>query len=161
VESEILAYHAQHSDDILSHPSTSMHPLMAYGASNDPNTLYYHEAMKEPDKDQFLRAMEKEFKDQYDNGNFVLIKRDKVPKHEPILPGVWAMRRKQKTLTGEVYKWKAQYNLDGSKQTDFYQTYAPVATWASIRLLLTLSIQHQWHTKQIDFVQAFPQAPIL
>jgi hypothetical protein len=116
--------------------------------------------MREPDHEQFKHAMEKEFMDQYNNSDFILIKQDQVPKGEPIFPGVWAMRRKRKSLTGEVYKWKAHYNLDGSKQEDFYQTYAPVAMWASIHLLLTLSIQHKWSTKQIDFMQAFPQVPI-
>ena len=39
-------------------------------------------------------------------------------------------------------------------------TYSPVASWNSVRMLLTLTALHGWHTKQIDFVQAFAQAPI-
>ena len=39
-------------------------PIQAYAASADPDTLYYHEAVKEPDKAGFLKAMEKEFIDQ-------------------------------------------------------------------------------------------------
>ena len=35
-------------------------PLLAYGASNDPDVFYYHEAMREPDAVEFQRAMEKE-----------------------------------------------------------------------------------------------------
>jgi len=34
------------------------------------------------------------------------------------------------------------------------ETYAPVASWNSIRMLLTLSAVHGWHTKQIDYVLA-------
>jgi len=139
------------------------HPLEAYGATADPDTLYYHEAMREPDRDQFKLAMVKEFGDQMDNGNFSIIHKSKVPEGAKILPSVWAMRRKRKILTGEIYKWKARLNLDGSKQVhgqDFWQTYAPVATWSSIRLLLILSLIHSWHTVQIDYVQAYPQAPI-
>ncbi len=30
----------------------------------------------------------------------------------------------------------------------------------SIQMLLTLTAVHGWHTKQIDFVQAFAQAPV-
>ena len=39
-------------------------PIRAYAASADPGTLYYHEAIEEPDKAEFLKAMEKEFIDQ-------------------------------------------------------------------------------------------------
>ena len=35
-----------------------------------------------------------------------------------------------------------------------------VVTWATVRLLLILSILLKWHTRQIDFVLAFPQAEI-
>ncbi|MFN7263289.1 MAG: reverse transcriptase domain-containing protein, partial [Cyanobacteriota bacterium] len=38
--------------------------------------------------------------------------------------------------------------------------YAPVATWGSIRLLLILTLIHSWYTVQLDYVSAFPQAPV-
>jgi hypothetical protein len=31
-----------------------IHPLIALAASSDPDTMYYHEAMQEPDKKQFI-----------------------------------------------------------------------------------------------------------
>ena len=40
------------------------------------------------------------------------------------------------------------------------ETYSPVASWNSVRMLLTLTAVHNWHTKQIDYVQAFAQAPV-
>ena len=39
-------------------------------ASADPDTMYYHQAMKEPDAEEFKAAMVKEIVDQWDNGNF-------------------------------------------------------------------------------------------
>jgi Reverse transcriptase (RNA-dependent DNA polymerase) len=51
--------------------------------------------------------------------------------------------------------------VDGSKQQygiDYEETHAPVASWASIRLILLLSSLNKWHRGQIDFVQAFTQA---
>ena len=102
-------------------------PLMAYGASNDPDVFYYHEAIREPDADDFKEAMIKEITDQWDNGNFRLVKREDVPADKKILPGVWALRRKREVLTQRVKKHKARWNLDGSKQThgvDFDMTYA-------------------------------------
>ena len=43
---------------------------------------------------------------------------------------------------------------------DYGQMYAPVATWESIRLLLTMNLRNKWKTHQIDYVLAFPQAPV-
>ena len=40
------------------------------------------------------------------------------------------------------------------------QSYVPVALWNSIRILLTLTAINGWHTKQLDYVAAFPQAPV-
>ena len=54
-------------------------------------------------------------------------------------------------------------NVDGSRQirgTHYDETYAPVVRWPPIRLLLILATIKKWHTKQIDFVQEFPQAPV-
>lgn len=39
------------------------HPLMTYKATADPDTMYLHEAMRQPDKAEFLKAMEKEMTD--------------------------------------------------------------------------------------------------
>ena len=43
---------------------------------------------------------------------------------------------------------------------DYDQTYAPVASWNIIRLLLILVLVHSWHTTQLNYVLAFTQAPV-
>ena len=43
---------------------------------------------------------------------------------------------------------------------DYNQTYAPVASWNIIRLLLILVLVHSWHTIELDYVLAFTQAPV-
>ena len=48
--------------------------------------------------------------------NWILVKRIDIPSHFNILPSVWAMRRKRDLSTGEITKWKARLNVDGSKQ---------------------------------------------
>ena len=42
----------------------------------------------------------------------------------------------------------------------FDKVYDPVASWGTIRLLMVLVALNNWSTKQIDYVQAFPQAPV-
>jgi hypothetical protein len=107
--------------------------------------------------------MQKEWNDQYNNGNFSIIHRTKVPKDKTILPTVWQMKRKRDIKTRKVKKYKARLNIDGSRMTKgvhYEQTYAPVASWNSIRMLLTMTAIHNWHTTQLDYVLAFPQAPV-
>jgi len=140
-----------------------MDPLQVYKATADPDTMYMHQAMKQPDAAKFKEAMQKEWDDQLNNGNFSLIKRSEVPEGALVLPTVWQMKRKRDILTRAIKKYKARLNVDGSrmkKGLHYDQTYAPVAKWNSIRTMLIMSALHGWHTKQIDYVLAFPQAPV-
>ena len=137
--------------------------LLAFKTVADPDVMYMHQAMKQPDKEEFIKAMSKEVEDQTKNGNFSIVDRKSVPKGRTILNAVWQMRRKRDIKTREIKKYKARLNVDGSrmkKGIDYDETYAPVATWRTIRLLLTLASAHNWHTRQLDYVLAFPQAPV-
>ena len=119
--------------------------------------------MREPDKEKIIMAMEKEMDDQMRNGNFSLVKKSDVPEDKIILPAVWQMKRKRDIKSREIKKYKARLNIDGSemkKGIHYNQTYAPVASWTSIWILLTLASSMGWYTKQIDYVLAFPQAPV-
>jgi hypothetical protein len=160
VEGEIFCYVAMFpNDDRWAYCD----PLIAYKAVSDPDTLYYHQAMKEKDRERFQESMLKEVTDQFDNGNFTVIPKSEVPKGQTILPAVWQMRRKRDAKDGSIKKYKARLDIDGSrmKRGEHYnETYAPMASWNSVRMLLTLTAVHGWHTRQIDFVQAFPQAPV-
>ena len=55
-------------------------------------------------------------------------------------------------------------NVDGScmvKGRNYDQKYALVASWNTIRLLLSMVIVNNWKTIQLDYVQAFPKAPYI
>ena len=136
-------------------------PLQAYAASADPDTMYLHQAMKEPDKAQFIKAMEAEVEQHTKNEVWTLVKRKDIPKGVPVTPAVWSMKRKRRIATREVYKWKARLNFDGSKQVkdvNYTETYAPVVGWGPTRLVLLMAVMNNWPTRQIDYVLAYPQA---
>jgi hypothetical protein len=157
------AYEVLAQSDDIEPESDYQHPALAFAASNNPDIMYWHEAMRQPDRKQFLQSAKQEIDDQTQNGNWRIIQRDTVPEGATILPAVWAMQRKRCISTGEVYKWKARLNLDGSKQikgVHYWETYAPVASWPTIRLILTMAIIKNWYTKQIDYVLAYTQAKI-
>jgi hypothetical protein len=142
-------------------PQDNIHPLEVFAASADPNTMYLHKAMKEPDKAQFLEAMQEEVQAHSNNQLWELYPRCLVPQGTPIIQAVWSMKRKQHISTREVYKWKARLAFDESKQihgVNFWETYAPVAAWPTICLILMLALINCWHMQQINFVQAYTQA---
>ena len=72
VEGEIYCYVAMFpNDDRWSYRD----PLLAYKAVSDLDTFYYHQAMKEEDRDKFQESMAKEVTNQFNNGNFTVIPR--------------------------------------------------------------------------------------
>ena len=118
---------------------------MAYKDTADPDSMYLHQALKQPDKVQFLEAMISEIDAMVKKGIFKVIKQSEIPKNTKVLPTVWQMRRKRDIKTRQIKKHKARLNIDGSrmeKGVHHEQTYAPVASWNSIRMLLTLTAVH-------------------
>jgi len=53
--------------------------LLAFKASTDPDTMYHHQAMKQPDREKFQEAMRKECEAHYKEGNYRLVKRSELP----------------------------------------------------------------------------------
>ncbi|KAG7370614.1 reverse transcriptase RNA-dependent DNA polymerase [Nitzschia inconspicua] len=105
----------------------------------------------------------KEVQDYLKIRHFVIIPPSQVPKDKETLLAVWAMRRKRRIDTREVYKWKAQLNIGGHKMVKgkrYDETYAPTLLWATTRTWLTLPAFNGWHTQQLDFILAYPQADI-
>ena len=143
-------------------PEEMSNPILAYKAVN-PDILRLHEAMQAKDQKEFKAAIEKEVNDQIDNGNFSVILQSKVPTGFRVFPGVWMLVHKRDILTREIKKYKARLAYDGSRMRegeDYDKTYAPVASWMSICLLLTFVVAFGWQTQQVDYVAAYTQAPI-
>jgi hypothetical protein len=57
IEGEPFSFQAMFSQDDDSHMQDN--GLLAYKAKADPDTMYLHEALKEPDQEKFIEAMEK------------------------------------------------------------------------------------------------------
>ena len=139
----------------------NQHPLAAYAASADPDILYLHEAMAAPDREKWLESMDSELRDHENRGHWKLMQRDEIPKGATLLPMVWAMRRKRKIKTNEVYKWKSRLNVGGHRQKqgeNYWDTDSPTLSWPTIRFFLIISLIRGWTTRQLDFIQAYPQA---
>jgi len=129
-----------------------------FKANSDPDTMYYHQAMRAPDKEQFLAVIVKEINDHITNNYWQLVPKSEVPAGTKVLDLVWSMKRKRDICTREVYKWKVRLNIHGGQQEygiHYTETYSPVVNWSSVRLITILSIINRWYTKQVDFVLAY------
>ena len=43
---------------------------------------------------------------------------------------------------------------------DYFEKWAPTVSWATVRMLLCLTLSQGWVTKQVDFSNAFVQATL-
>jgi len=80
-----------------------------------------------------------------------------------LLESVWAVQQKWCINTCEIYKYKACLNAHGGQQEygiHYWEMHSPVLTWVAIRLILVLVMVYQWNTLIVNFVLAYPQAPI-
>ena len=157
VPAELFSFAAMHQ-----HRELATEELQAMSTTGDPDVLHYHQAMRQPDAREFANSVKEEFAGMLNNQILSFIELARVPPGTTIFPAVWAMKRKRRVKTREVYKWKARLAFDGSRQVagvHYDQTYAPVASWETIRLLLTMVLKNNWKTRQLDYVLAFPQAP--
>jgi len=71
--------------------------------------MYRHEAMREPDREEFVMAMHNEIDDQMNNGNFTIVRRSAVPQRKAMLPAVWQMKRKRDVKMQQIKKYKAEH----------------------------------------------------
>ena len=109
------------------------------------------------DRDQFKAAMVEEIRAHEKNRHWRVVPRDQAPPGHKMLPAVWALKWKRRIQTQKVYKRKTRINLGGQKQEkgiNYWETYAPVVSWTTIRLFLLISIVRQWETRQEDRGQA-------
>ena len=117
-------YDALHREDYKI--QDDMNDPISFAASSDPDTLYYHEAMKATDAKEFIKAMSKEFNDHCERGHGELIPIEEVPTGEKILDAVWSMKRKEDIKTQKIIKHKARLNVHGGQQQygiNYFETY--------------------------------------
>eukprot|EP00253_Pinus_taeda_P013564 PITA_13564 len=79
------------------------------------------------------------------------------PEGKTMVGSRWIYKVKQ-AADGSVEKYKARFVARGFSQIegiDYEETFAPVARYSSIRMILALSAQMRWHIHQMDVKTAF------
>lgn len=96
------------------------------------------------------QAIQQELDSLHENNTWELVQ---CPTNEKIIDSKWVFREKE--VSGEVVK-KARLVARGFKQCTLNEdVYAPVARMVTIRVLLSLYVQHDLYVQQLDVKSAF------
>jgi hypothetical protein len=122
--------------------------------------LHYGGMLKADDHPNFVTAMQDEMSGLKEM--LQVVPRSSLPHGIKPLPAVWAFKIKH-LPDWTILKYKARLNVHGGKQkhgVNYWETYAPVVNWSTVRRTMILSLLKDFKCRQVDFVQAFTQAPI-
>jgi hypothetical protein len=125
--------------------------------------LTYWDAIKQPDKPHFVDAMSKEINAHTTKKHWELLPCTAIDSKNKPLQAVWAMKHKKLPGTGAISKYKARLNAHGGQQEEgvnYWDTYAPVVRWMSVRLVLVLTLVEGLQSRSIHFTIAYPQADL-
>ena len=106
--------------------------------------------------------MEIELDDHETRNHWMLMLQKDMPTEAKTIVAIWSFKRKRYP-DGLLNKHRAQLCAHSGQQIwgqDYWETYAPVVTWASVSLLLIVAKIHSLSSKSINFVLAFPQADL-
>jgi hypothetical protein len=134
-------------------------PALLIAVANKEDNPTLKEAMNGPDAAGFMKAMEIELDTLIQMQAFIVV--DKAPWMN-VVSSVWAFKRKRYP-DGSIRKLKARICARGFEQIegiDYFETYAPVVQWMTVRVILIMTILLHLENKQIDYTAAFLQAPI-
>ena len=132
-------------------------------ATNDVYT--YGEMLRHPPKEKkkFIEAMQEEIAAHVKRNHWTVIPKSEIPPKTKSIMAIWAFKKKRNPF-GKVQKYKARLCARGGHQIwgkNYWETFAPVVNWLSVRTMLEISIIHKLQTRSIDFTLAFPQADLL
>jgi Reverse transcriptase (RNA-dependent DNA polymerase) len=133
-----------------------------YNKNIGADTYKYHQALLLPDWEKFQAAAVEEIQTLESMGTWMEVDRSSVPQQKRILGGTWVFKRKR-TPEGVITKYKARFCVRGDQQeagVDYFDTYAPVTMWSTVRTMFVLSIICNLHTVQVDYTNAFAQAKL-
>lgn len=135
------------------------HPLALATKANSEDTPTWDQAMNGPERVGYWEAAEREIATLESKEAWEVVPRESWMN---VLPSTWAFRCKR-FPDGFIRKLKARFCVRGDRQIegqDFFETFAPVVNWTTVRLLLILSVVLGLATKQVDYTAAFIHAPI-
>ena len=134
-----------------------VHPLFlkARSAASKEDNPNWREAMVNGEfKEEFWQAAVDEIETLVGMDAWEVVDR---PENANVIASIWAFKIKR-FPDGLIKKFKARFCARGDQQLegiDFFETYAPVVQWTTVRLLLILEVLLKLTSKQGDVTAAF------
>jgi hypothetical protein len=160
--SELTAYlEPDLFDEFEAYTVTNVQPhvLQAKTKSNPEDYPSYTKAVNGPNGDKWDEAIDKELETLEKINAWTLVRPQPGMK---VLPMTWALRLKR-FLDGLAKKFKARFCVCGNFQVegiDFFETWAPVVQWTTVRAMMILAAKKKLCTAQADITAAFVHAPL-
>ena len=135
------------------------HPMLLAAKMSTEDTPNWNEATGGENSMGYWEAMQVEYDVLIEKQAWIEV--DRTPEMN-VLPSTWAFKCKR-FPDGAVKKLKARFCVMGNRQidgVDVFDTYAPVVSWTTVRLLLILTCVLGLATTQVDYTAAFVQAKI-
>ena len=127
---------------------------MAYLALGD-EPVTYKEAVTGKNAKEWSAAIEKEIKSLEDNKTWEVCEK---PDNKTLVGCKWVFKLKSPQEEGGEIRFKARVVAKGYSQKqgiDYHETFAPVIKYQSLRMLLAVATQEDWHIHQMDVETAF------
>jgi hypothetical protein len=115
-----------------------------------------------PDREYFEQDMCREMTVLFDSNTLELISRSSIPSDNKPLQAIWSFRCKRHP-DWTISKYRARVCPHGGQQIEgikYWDTYAPVMSWRTVRLTLVLSLLSGLKSRQVDYVSTYTQAPL-
>ncbi|MBW0510220.1 hypothetical protein O181_049935 [Austropuccinia psidii MF-1] len=119
----------------------------------------YKEAMNSNEKKEWSQAIGKELQNMERMDVFEVAPLDKT---QHTINGGWIFSENIDNLSAKVC-YKARYVAQGSRECynkEYKETFAPMAMFSALWLLLTWATKHNWLVHSFDFTAAYLNAPI-
>jgi hypothetical protein len=147
------------TQETASFAAETANAAFAFKKNTDPDSLMYHEAMADADRKLWLEGMDSEIKQLEKMDCWDVIPRSKATKR--VVPSTWACRRKR-FPDGRVKKCRSRFCVRGDleDEMDPWETYAPVVSASTVRLVLIMSLVFGLTTWCMDFTNAFVHAQL-
>lgn len=140
------------SSRLRSHQKGRLHAKLAtLESEEDPKT--FEEAMKRINKEKWIAAMKEEIQSFKKNSVYELVERPNTN----IVTNKWVFKIRRDPQ-GKIERYKARLVARGFSQihgVDYMETYAPVASMTSIRMLFAYAASEKLEIAQFDIKTAF------
>ena len=151
----------------VTHPPPSSRAFKAFAAirhgqppTSDPDAPTYTQAMSSTNQCDWFNAMNLEVQTLEND-----LKAWTVVDRQPwmrVLPSKWVFKIKR-LPSGIAQKFKARFVVRGDRQREginFFETWAPVVQWSTVRLMMVLAAKLRLHSAQCDITAAFVHSPL-